>query len=115
MGIVLVYCRVEVCTYWAPAFKIVNIGIATLSSYSIVVEDKVSKNSFTREENDFNQRKGCAVVSDTPSLAYGQVGYIYSKYFHYNPAGDAMKATVTVCTRDGQAGKCMEQVVNFTP
>jgi hypothetical protein len=115
MDFVFVYYRLEVCDHWAPAFKIVNTGDASLSSYSIVVKDKVDNTSLTRNSDDFNQRQGCAVVSDTSSLSYGQVGYVYSRYFSSDPTGDDMTATVTVCTRNGLAGKCLNQSVNFTP
>jgi hypothetical protein len=115
MDLVVAYYRLEVCTNRAPAFKIVNTGSAALSSYSIVVKDNTNKNSLSKTSDDFNQRQGCTVVSDTPSLTYGQVGYIYSKNFSYDPTGDDMTATVTVCTRDGLAGKCLSQVVHFTP
>jgi hypothetical protein len=115
MDFVIVYFRLEVCGKWAPAFKIVNTGNTALSSYSIIVEDKVNKTSLTKASDDFNQRQGCAVVSDNPTLVYGKVGYIYSRYISKNPTGDEMKATITVCTRDGQGGKCKKQVLNFTP
>lgn len=115
MDYVFVYYRIEVCSQWAPAFKIVNTGDATLSSYTITVKDNNTKVSLSRQSNNFDQRQGCSMVSDTPSLNYGQVGYIYPKNFSYDPTGDSLTADVTVCTRDNLAGKCLEMSIAFTP
>ena len=55
------------------------------------------------------------MVNDISSLDPGEVGYIYTKNFTYNPTGDDFTVTITACTKDGVTGKCSTQAIKFTP
>jgi hypothetical protein len=115
VNFVLAFYRVEVCTNWAPAFKIVNTGSKTLQSYKIAVKDKTTKTTETRSNNFFDKRNGCSVSKDIQYVDPGLTGFIYSAYFTFDPSGDDMTATITVCTHDDLAGNCETQTINFTP
>lgn len=112
---VLTFYRVEKCTNWAPAFKIINTGSTTLQSYRIKTKDKITKTTKTATNNFFDKRNGCSVEQDVSYLDPGQVGFIYAGYFSYDPTGDDMTATVTLCSHDDLAGNCESQVIDFTP
>jgi hypothetical protein len=115
VNFVLAYYQVEYCTAWAPAFKIVNTGSMTLQSYRIKTKDNATKNTKTMTNDFFDKAEGCSVEKNVSSISYGQVGFIYSETFSYDPTGNPMTATITACTKDDLAGKCASEVVNFNP
>jgi hypothetical protein len=111
----LTYYKVETCTGWSLAFKIVNTGLTTLQSYTIVAKDRTENTQETTSRNDFNQRDGCGVKQNIPYLDPGESGFIYADDFAYDPDNHSINTTITVCSNDNQAGVCATQVINFTP
>jgi hypothetical protein len=111
----LTYYRVETCTGWSLAFKIVNTGLTTLQSYTIVAKDLTENTQETTSLNNFNQRDGCGVKEYIPYLDSGESGFIYADDFAYDPDNHSINTTITVCSNDNQKSVCGVQVINFTP
>ena len=111
----LSFYRTESCTGYSPAFKVVNNGAGTLQSYTVAVNDRTSKTTETSSSDVFDKRNGCTVTTSISYIDPGDTGFVYADTFSYNPNGHDMKATVTLCSHNGQGGKCASQVITFTP
>jgi hypothetical protein len=109
------FYRIEICSGFDPAFKVVNTGSLTLQSYTIVVKDRTSSTTETSSSDVFDKRNGCDVTKAIPYIDPGQTGFVYASTFTYDPSGHDMKATITLCSHDGEGGKCTSQIINFTP
>jgi hypothetical protein len=111
----ITYFRIEDCTDWSVAFKVVNTGSRTLQSYKIVAVDLNENTQETTTKNHFSGREACSETENIASLDTNKSGFIYADDFPFDPTGDAMKATITVCSSDDLEGVCQTQVFNFTP
>ena len=99
-------------------FKISNPGSNTWESIKIVVKDTVTATVETHTRDAFKRYTGCTASGEDLNLEPGETGYATSVdpgQFTYNPAGHAMKATITVCSKDALAGTCLSKVVSYTP
>jgi hypothetical protein len=112
---VLDFYRVEYCEGWAPSFNIINTGSTTLQSYKVEVKDRTQKVTKTVSGRFFDRSNGCSVEQNVPSLVPGQSGFVYAAKFPYDPKGNDMSATVTLCTKNDLEGDCESQVIDFTP
>jgi hypothetical protein len=115
MDFVLNFYQEEYCTSWELSFKIVNTGPTTLQSYKIEIKDITAKVTKTTSNNFFDKGYGCSVSKDVANLVPGQAGFFHAEEFPYDPFGDEMTATVTMCSQDNQSGDCVSQEINFTP
>ena len=115
VNLILTYYRMETCTGWSLAFKVINTGPTTLQSYTIVAKDLTANTQETTSLNDFNERDGCGVKEYIPYLDPGERGFIYADDFAYDPNNHSINATITVCSNDNQTGECETRVINFTP
>lgn len=106
---------VDSCVGWDPALKVVNTGDVTFNSYYVKVTDTVTTTSQDHSSDDFDKTSGCPIAQAIPQLDPGDTGWVYAYSFPYNPAGNAMTASVKLCTGAGQTGTCVTKSVNFTP
>lgn len=106
---------VDSCVGWDPSLKVVNSGNVTFNSYYVKVTDTVTTTSNDHTSDDFDKTGGCPVVQAIPQLDPGMSGWVYAYSFNYNPAGNAMTASVKLCTGAGLTGTCVTKSVNFTP
>ena len=109
-----VTCGVE----YGFTFKLSNVGSVTWESIKVVVKDTVTSTSETHTRDSFKRFTGCSGSGEDLNLEPGEIGYttaVDPGQFSYNPAGHAMKATITLCSKNALAGKCQEQTITFTP
>ncbi len=106
---------IDSCVGWDPGFKLVNTGNVTFNSYYVNVTDTVTTTSHDFTSDDFDKTSGCPVSQAIPRLDPGMTGWAYAYSFTYNPSGNAMTASVKLCTGTGLSGTCVTKNVNFTP
>ena len=113
---VVAFFRIEVCkSAWMPGFTVINAGTKTLESSRIRIKDDSTKTTRIQPNNYFDLRSGCSVDKNVPNLANGQVGFVFSEPFSYDPSGNELAVTVTLCTEDGLGGTCKTKTFTFTP
>jgi hypothetical protein len=103
---------------YALTFKISNTGAITWESIKVVVTDTVTDITKTLTGDSFKRYNGCTVSGEDLNLEPGEVGYtstVPPAQFLSNPAGHAMTAVITVCSKNGLAGTCLSKSVSFTP
>ena len=105
----------EGCVGWDPGFKVVNTGGVTFKSGNVKVKDTVTATTVNSSTDVFDKRNGCIVAQAIPTVPPGDSGWIYGNSFLYDPTGNAMEATITLCTQPGLAGSCISKSINFTP
>ncbi len=111
----LSFYRLESCSGFSPAFRVTNTGNVTLQSYTASAKDRKNNSTQTSSADGFSRRSGCAEAKSISLLDPGQTGYVYADKFNYDPSGNNMIATITVCSHDKQEGKCASQNITFTP
>ena len=84
--------------------KVFNTGNLALQSYSATFIDTVTAENVTGSSNSF---RGAAKIS------VGNTGVVISGPFSDSTVGHQMKATIKACSKDGQAGKCVTNTINF--
>ena len=113
------YVEMIVCSgEYAFTFKISNPGNITWESVKISVTDTDKGVTKTHTRDSFKRWSGCTSGSEDQNLEPGETGYattVLPGQFTYKPTGHAMKATITVCSKDGLAGTCLSKTVSFTP
>ncbi len=113
---VVSFFRVEVCrSAWMPGFTVVNTGLKTLDSSRIRIKDDATKTTRIQPNNYFDLRSGCSVEKNVPEIANGQIGFVFSEPFSYDPTGSELAVTVTLCTEDGLGGTCKTKSFTITP
>jgi uncharacterized protein YgiM (DUF1202 family) len=103
---------------FAFTFKISNTGSVTWESIRVVEKDTVTTTVNTHTRDSFKRYSGCTSSGEDLNLEPGEIGYattVLPGQFAYNPTGHAMKAAITLCSKDALAGKCQEQTITFTP
>jgi len=111
----VVYDFMDGCVGWDPAFKLTNTGNVTYHSSHVKVTDTVTSTVQEHTADNFDETNGCPIVQAIPQLDPGKTGWVHAYSFIYDPAGNPMQATVTVCTGPGLTGSCVSKGVNFTP
>jgi hypothetical protein len=110
-----VYNNLETCTGWWVDLKLTNTGGVPFESLSLTVRDTVTDVVVAAYSDVFTNIDGCTASASRDVLNPGTARILSSPPFAYNPAGHALRATITLCTRDGQSGTCLTNTVRFTP
>ncbi len=109
------YERLETCAGWDPAFKLTNTGGVTFRSVEVTVKDNDTGTSVTTSANLFDKRNGCLISNPISVLQPGDGGWAYASSFVYDPSGNKMKATITLCSQKDLAGVCVTKTLEFKP
>ncbi len=96
-------------------FKIVNNSSLTWESNQVNATDMTTNVTTTVSRNNFSNYDGCTLVANDSNLAPGEVGITTSNTFATNPSGHDFKATIQLCSSDGQSGTCVSKTITFTP
>jgi hypothetical protein len=100
---------------WWLDINIENLGQTTFRSISITVHDLDTDVSRSRNTNGFTDRDGCSGSETFDSLPPETDRVVSSPAFDYNPTGNRLRATITLCSNTGQSGTCVTDTVNFRP
>ena len=109
------YRRVETCTGWWVDIDLVNTGGISFESISLTVRDQDTDTVTSLFADSFTDLDGCSASNSRDRLNPGADRTVSSSPFTYDPRGHKLRATITLCSRDGQSGTCITEVINFTP
>jgi hypothetical protein len=109
------YVGKDSCNGWWVDFEVENTGGIQFKSYSLTLRDTVTGAVLSAYEDGFTDRTGCLESTTRTNLNPGGSRIISSPSFNYDPAGDKLRATITVCSNTGQNGTCVTEVIEFKP
>jgi hypothetical protein len=108
------YRHLGTCVGWWIEIRLDNNGGTTFSSMSLTVRDKDTNVVLSQNTDNFTNINGCADSVTAEILRAGGARIVSSPPFAYNPTGHELRATVTLCSGNGQTGICITRVINFT-
>lgn len=96
---------------------VTNTGYLTWKSITIKVVDHDTGDKMIESSDDFISYDGCAVDQQQGDLTTGEPGMVsnFSAPFPYDVDGDSLTITVTVYSKDGQAGTSVSKSITVTP
>lgn len=100
---------------WWLDINVENLGDVTFRSIAITMHDLDTGVSRSRNTNGFTDRDGCSGVRTFDNLPPQTDRVVSSPAFDYNPTGNRLRATITLCSNTGQSGTCLTDTVNFRP
>jgi hypothetical protein len=115
-GFTLTYVSTDTCggDYYIK-FQIANTGGLTWESDLVKVTDKNTSVLVKISRDNFPYYSSTCDENADQNLEPGEVGFTTSGAFTTNPHGHAMSATITLCSKNGLDGTCLEQTITFTP
>jgi hypothetical protein len=109
------YTGKDSCTGWWVDIELDNTGGVSFRSISLTLRDTVTDTVLSMYADSFTDTNGCGTSNTKDSLPSGASRTVSSPAFTYDPIGDKLRATITLCSNAGQSGTCITQVVHFTP
>jgi hypothetical protein len=110
------YDGLESCgSSWWTDFELVNTGGISFESISLTVRDTETDIVASMYTDVFHDIDGCSETFTRDSLPTGDSRIVSAAAFTYNPTGHRLRATITLCSRDGQNGTCITESIRFTP
>jgi hypothetical protein len=109
------YVGKDSCNGWWVDFELENTGGIQFKSYSLTLRDTATDVVLSMYEDGFTDNTGCLESTTRTNLNPGSSRIISSPKFSYDPAGDKLRATITVCSNTGQNGTCVTEVIEFKP
>lgn len=102
------------------AFKlfIKNNGGLIWQYLSLAGTDTVTSFAINHTSNSFKEYAGCSETVTQADLTPGEESYVLNinpGQFNYNPTGNLINITITLCTQDNGAGVCLSKPISFTP
>ena len=95
---------------------ITNTGNVTWESNSIFAFNEDTNENHAVSYDTFpNYLDGCTLTGNDQNLEASEMGISTSGDFPTNPYAHHYPAAIRVCSWDGLAGSCLEQVIKFTP
>jgi len=98
---------------WWVEFELENTGGLPFKSISLTVKDTDTNVVVSFDSEEFTNRNGCNTPNPKESLEPGDVRRVSSAAFNYDPNGNQMRATITLCTGNDLKGSCETQVIKF--
>lgn len=118
-GFTVSYVGLESCLpEYAFKLFIKNTGSSIWQSISITGSDTVTAFAINHTSNTFKEFSGCSIGVTQADLTPGESSYVLNVspgQFNYNPTGNNISITVTLCSLDGLAGTCKSIPLSFTP
>ncbi len=112
---VLKYDGLDFCTGWWVELDLTNNGGIAFESVAVTVRDTVTNVVVSQYSDVFTDVDGCTFSDTTERVNPGTSPNISSPPFAYDPRGHELRATVTLCSLNGQNGTCLTQSIRFTP
>jgi hypothetical protein len=103
------------CSGWWMDIDLKNTGTTTFKSVSLTVRDTVTSKVVVVTADQFTQHTGCSSSVTRKTLLPGKLFTESSPKFTYNPTGNKMRATITLCSNTGLNGLCVTKTFLFTP
>lgn len=114
---VVSYNNLDTCnTNWRPDFKLRNNGAISFQSFNLSIKDLSNNNTiWEKKSNVFTDLSGCNAVTDQDALDPGDMLFFSGPNFDYDPTGHNLRASLILCTGNGQKGTCIKQNFDFKP
>jgi hypothetical protein len=109
------YDGLESCNGWWPDIWLDNTGGITFESISMTVRDTDTDIVISTYSDIFQDLDGCSNSSMRERLNPGDSRVVSGPIFTYNLTGHDLRATITLCSRDGQNGLCITESIKFKP
>lgn len=109
------YDGLESCNGWWPDIEVVNTGGITFESISLTVRDTDTDIVVSMYSDVFHDIDGCSDSFTRERLNPGDSRIVSAPVFTYDPRGHNLRATITLCSKDGQNGTCITESIRFTP
>lgn len=109
------YDGLESCNGWWADIDVTNTGGVTFESISMTVRDTDTDVVVSMSTDVFHDIDGCTDTNTRERLNPGDTRTVSGPVFTYNPTGHELRATITLCSRDGQNGLCITESIRFTP
>lgn len=109
------YSGLETCVGWWTDIRLENTGGVTFRSVSITLRDTDTNTVVSLTTDGFTDNDGCSGSSTRDNLDPGGRRVVSAPAFNYDPTGNDLRATITVCSNKGLNGLCVSKVINFTP
>ena len=96
---------------------VTNTGYLTWKSITIKVVDNDTGDKMVESSDDFTSYDGCAIDQQQGDLTTGEPGMVsnFSVPFAYDLDGDSLTITVTLYSKDGQAGTSVSKSITVKP
>jgi len=109
------YNGLDSCTVWWVDLDLTNTGGISFESISITVRDMDTDIVVSMYMDVFEDLDGCAVSSAADVFGPGATRIVSAPAFDYDLRGHELRATITLCSRNGQNGTCITESIKFTP
>jgi hypothetical protein len=109
------YAGLEGCAAWWVDLEVTNTGGIAFESISITIRDTVTDVVESMYADVFEDLDGCSESSAKDTLNVGATRIVSAPAFDYDPSEHKLRATITLCSRDGQNGTCITDTIKFTP
>lgn len=109
------YTSLDTCAGTWLEFKIKNTGSMTLRSIEVKLKDTVTNVTLSNLTDGFTDLNGCLTSATKDSLAPGNSLIVSAPAFGYNPSGNLIKVTLTICSANGLSGACITKKDEVTP
>lgn len=109
------YGRLETCNNsWWVDIRMTNTGGVVFQSLSLTVRDTTNNVVVSMYSDIFRNFDGCGEKASSDAMPPGTTRVVSAPAFAYNPIGHKLRATITLCTREGQNGMCITRSIKFT-
>jgi len=105
----------DTCNGWWVDIILENTGGVTFRSVSIAVKDTVTGTTHSLSADAFTDFDSCTDYISRDTLDPGAMRIMSSPKFTYDPHGNKIEATITLCSNKGLNGTCVTKKVSFTP
>ena len=109
------YAGLETCAGWWVEIGLTNTGGVPFQSVSLTVRDTDTDIVLSMYSDSFTDIDGCLDSSTRDVLNPGDTRTISAPAFAYDPDGHQVRATITLCSGNGQSGACITEVIKFKP
>lgn len=109
------YDSLDTCIGWWVELDLTNTGGISFESISITVRDTDTDVVVSMYMDVFDDVDGCSDSFIRDVLNPGETRIVSGPAFDYDLRGHELRATITLCSRDGQSGTCITDSIKFTP
>ncbi len=105
----------DTCSGWWVDLILDNTGGITFKSMSLTVKDTVLGTTLSLSSDGFTDLDSCVDSYTSDTLHPGASRIVSSPVFNYDPHGNKIRATITLCSNKGLNGTCVTNTITFTP
>ncbi|MEN9562973.1 MAG: hypothetical protein RIR73_1217 [Chloroflexota bacterium] len=111
----LSYDGLDTCSGWWLEVRVKNTGSLPFRSMEFIIKDTVTGVRHTAVTNGFEDLDGCSSNTSKDVIVSGDEFVISSPIYSYDPSGNKMRVSLTLCNRNNQKGTCVNRSLIFQP